>query len=124
MSAIALIIRDLGPQMAKSTSLLSSTFSLGLKDVKALVSGGMPIVERTIFDRKNPAFPEQLVTVLEQLDALGCDWVAFELLDGQRYSPNNQYFELTASRLRSMIAARAESVQQQRELGKLEGGST
>ena len=119
---IALIVRDLGPHAAKSTLVLSKAFSSSIKSVTDAVSAGTPVFVRPIFDREDALFPEKLLRVLGQLDALGCRWVAWELLDGEVFSPSERYFEITVARLRNMITAHEESLEEQRRQGELEGG--
>jgi len=122
MSSIALVVRDLGQRAAKSTLVLSKVSSLSLKSVMDAVKAGIPVFVRPVFDRKDELFAEKLLRVLEQLDTLGCKWVAWELLDGQAFSPREQYFEITVNRLRNMIAADQESLEEQRREGELEDG--
>lgn len=120
MSSIALVINDLGSQKAKSISLLMKAFGLNVGFIKQAVSDGSVIVEKKLFDRHDPQFPQELVDVLDTLTKLGCSWRALELLDGQVYLPEMEYFEITSERLRNMISAREDSLKRQRELGELE----
>lgn len=120
MSTVALLVNDLGSQSAKSTSLLMNAFGLNIGTVRNAITGGVPLIEKKLFDRKDPMFPQKLLGILCDLDALGAKWTAIELLDGQEYSPGDARYEITADRLRNMIRAREESLEGLRRLGELE----
>lgn len=67
-----------------------------------------------------PDFPARLEKALRELDALGAEWAAFELLDGQVWDPLQTYYEIDAERLHNLVAARAESLEAQRASGARE----
>ncbi|MEO7326133.1 MAG: hypothetical protein ABIW82_15010 [Dokdonella sp.] len=111
---------DLGSQGAKITSLLMRAFDLNVGSVRTSVTHCIPVIERKLFDREDPAFSQKLLGVLEELDGLGCRWVAFELLNGQRYVSGSKNYQITSDRIRKMIKSREESLEEQRRLGELE----
>jgi len=121
MSLVALLVSDLGPQSTKGASLLMKAFGVGAGAIKAAAVNRSPLITKRLFDRADPLFASKLVSVLEQLDELGCEWTAIELPDGQVYSPTHKYYEITPDRLRNMIKAREESLEYQRRLGESEG---
>lgn len=120
MSSIALIIKELGPQSAKATSLLFKELGISLAVTSVATDSQRPVMIKRLFDRTDPGFAERLVSVLQKLDGLGCRWTAIELPDNQTYSPEGRYFEITPDRLRNMIEDRAESLEEQRRLMELE----
>jgi len=122
MSSVALIVRDLGSQKARSLSLLMDAFELSMAAVKNAVASNSPVVTKKLFDRKDPQFPSRLANLLDELSAINCEWTAVELVNGQSYEPSGKFYEITAERLRKMVAAREESIAQQRHLGEMEAG--
>ncbi len=122
MSSVALVVIDFGPQKAKSMSLLMSAFGLSMAVIKGSVSNRTPVVTKQIFERTDPLFPQRLANLLDELSAIGCKWTAVELVDGQVFDQEGKYYEITAERLRKMIAARDESIEQQWYLGEMEAG--
>lgn len=122
MSKIALVINSLGANSAKCTALLMKSFGVSLGSTQESISKGRPVLERELFDRKDPAFPEKLLTALKELERLGCSCTAFELLDGQTYVPKERYYTVTPDRLSNIVAAHEASLAEQRRLGESEIG--
>jgi hypothetical protein len=122
MSKIALVVSSLGNSDAKCLSLLMNSFGVSLGALRASLAKRDPVVERELFDRSDPTFPQRLLGVLEQLELLGCTSKAFELLEGQAYVPTGRYVEVTPNHLRTMIATRDVSLAEQRRLGELQNG--
>ena len=120
MPSAVLIIDDLGPQSAECIFLLSRSFSVGIAEIRNSVERGLPVLERKIFDRKDATFPMRLAKAFTELDALKCQWKAFEVLEGQRWVPSGSYFQLTAERVQNMISARQDSLDHQRHISEIE----
>lgn len=123
MPSIVLFVSDLGANRTKAQWLLMRSFALGEGVIRNAIAARTPVVHRQLYDRQNPAFPHQLLQLMEQLEQLGSAFTVYELPDGQTYDPARTYYQITPDRLRNMIAAREESLQQQRRLGELEDGA-
>ena len=91
MSKVALMVYDLGASSAQSLAALAKMSSLGLSEIRKAVEEERPVLERRLFDRNQPDFPDRLEKALLELDALGAKWSAFELLDGQTWIPSQTY---------------------------------
>lgn len=122
MSRIVLFIDDLGTSQNKCLMYLSKSFEIPLGETKKRIEEGRPVLDRMIFDRHSPDFPKTLSNALGELTASNCRWRAFELLNSQIWDPKKRYYEITRDRLDSMIAARADSLEHQNEVGFLEDG--
>lgn len=124
MSKIALLLKNTGPNKVDVVSALRAALGVSLQDISHATSTAAPLIERTLFDRKDPTFPETLYSLMSKLEALGASFVVYQLLDDQHFSPAEKYYEITVGRLRNLISSRGESLQQQRELGEREGGGS
>jgi hypothetical protein len=120
MSSIVLVVSNLGSKKAKSLALLKSAFGLSVAAIRDSVSHGTPVATKRIFERSDPMFPYRLVELLEALTELGCEWAAFEVIDGQVLDKQGRHYEITAARLRKMLAAREGSIEHQRQIGEME----
>jgi hypothetical protein len=123
MSKIALLLKNTGPNKVDVVSALRTALGLSLQDINYATSTGAPLIERTLFDRKDPAFAERLYALMSKLEALGASFVVYQLLDDHHFSAAEKYYEITVDRLRNLISSRGESLRQQRALGEREGGS-
>ena len=116
MSKVALLIENVGSARAKVAAALYKYLNLGLGQVTRAIDQGEPIFERPLFPREDPHFANQLLTVLESLDALDIRYTAYELLDDQNFkdeNPNGLY-KITIDGLRQLIASRDKSIEQLR----------
>lgn len=120
MAKIALTIEDFGPQAAKCKMLISRTFALPLSAIVHSFENGLPVAEQELFARDFSDFPRDLLAALEQLGALGCQWRAFEVLGGETWNATDVFYEVTVDRLRTIVEARAASIEQQRNITFLE----
>lgn len=122
MSSIALLVTNLGDKSAKAQTLLMSSFAINLGAISSAVATRTPVLQRRLFDRHSPEFPHKLLAVMEQLEQLGSVFALFELQDGQAYTPDGSYYRITPDRLRNMISAREQSLEDRRRLADLENG--
>ncbi|GLR14911.1 hypothetical protein GCM10007907_37010 [Chitinimonas prasina] len=122
MSKVTLFIRDFGPKKIEAIGAIREKLGIGLSLINQSFANGTPLLERAIFDRNNPDFPNQLLDLIRRLDALQVGYVAFEILDNQTFSLPGKYYEITFDRLTQMIEAREKSVEQQRNIGELQDG--
>jgi hypothetical protein len=118
---VALFIRDFGPNKAKCMMLLAKSFKLPLSAIKEAHERSRPI-ERKLFARSDPGFPEVLSQTLASLDEMGCRWSAFEVRDHQTWQPNVQYYEYTIERFKNIIRTDEEIAEEQRHFAELEAG--
>jgi hypothetical protein len=119
---IALVINSLGDSSAKAHALLMKTFELSVPAVNEAIAAQRPVLQRRLFDRMNPEFPQKLLEVMERLQQLGSGFSVVELAADKSYIPGNSYYEVTPDRLRNMISAHNESLEDQRRFGELENG--
>lgn len=124
MSKVVLLVHDFGPRRVDAYSLLRDKLGLGISHINHAHSTGVPLIERTLFDRGDKKFPADLLDLLTGLDALEVKYSTFELPGNQVFSPAAKYYEITAERLGNMIRARQASLDHQRGLGELEDGSS
>jgi hypothetical protein len=123
MSKIALLLNDVGPNKADVVGALRAALGVGLKDI-GHASNATPLVERSLFDRKNPTFPQTLLGLMVRLETLGASFAVYQLLDDQQFSPTEKYYQITIDRLKDLISSREESLRRQRDLGEREEGTS
>lgn len=121
MASVALLISDFGPNESQCLSLLHRTLSMSMREIQESAASSRPIIEKKLFDRHDPSFAGRLSKLLQDLDALGCLWTAVELLDGQTWSPAEDYYKIDAARIRAMIDDRERSIDEQWRSGEAEG---
>jgi len=124
MSKVVFLLHDVGPNRLDVIKTLRSAFGVGLQEISHATSTAVPLIERHLFDRKEPAFPGILLALMSQLQALGASFTVYQVLDHQSFDPSGKYYEVTIDRLRNLIDSREESLQEQRTLGGLEDGSS
>ncbi|WP_169975732.1 hypothetical protein [Tautonia rosea] len=124
MAQIALILEDLGAMKADVIRELRTFCALSISEVTAAVASTRPIFVRPLFGRDNPEFPEQLLSFLKWLESNSLPYKAYQVLDGQRFDDTkcDKYYVITAERLKNIISTRLASLEQQRELGRLQEG--
>src|SRR5262245_17211750 len=98
MSSIALFVKQPGSSRAKCTVSLARAFAVSLKDIGAAIADGTPI-QKKLFARDDESFEERLEESLAELDALQCDWIAFQILDGEVWNPSLTFVQITRERL-------------------------
>lgn len=113
MSQIALVLSQFAGNRIAAIKILREGLGLAIQRIIDAAGSGQPVLVRRLFDRSDPNFAEQLLPVLEQLDASGVNYCAYELLDGQEFSKMNpvNLYRVDSSRLRSMIESRNKSME-------------
>lgn len=124
MSRVALVLDHLGAKKVEIVKVLRSGLGLEFGAIAESASSGNPVIVRTLFDRAEPMFAERLQLVLEQLEQIGAEYRAYELLASQEFSEMDpsELYRIDSKRLRNMIAARAASIEEQTDLGALQDG--
>jgi hypothetical protein len=120
MVTAVLLIDDFGPHRARCIALLAKRFSLSLREVRKSAEHGEPVVTGKLFDRLDPSFADRFAEALAELEALECRRRAFEVSDGEIWTSPEGCCQLTAERLRNMIAAHRTSLAYQRWVGALQ----
>ena len=122
MASAALLINNLGPERAKCSALLMKTFQVGLPAIQAAMATGTPVAVREMFGRHHPDFGRELLVLLEALSKLGCEWSAYQILQGQSFEPTGKYWEITIDRLRNLIESNARISHEARLMNEREAG--
>ena len=122
MSKIALILHTCGNDKTMALAELRSACAAPIGEMIRAMADQWPVIERTLFDRKDPDFPYRLLRLLQTLEGIGAEYVAYELMDNRAYDPREAetYYRVTAERLATMIKSRSESLEQQRRQARLE----
>ena len=103
MSKVALVVSDFGPNRSEAITLLRRSFGMPLSSIQSAVAQGRPLFERQLFDRREPAFPDVLLEAMRKLEHFGASFRAHELLDGQSFSPDGSYYQITPDRLERIV---------------------
>jgi hypothetical protein len=124
MPKVALIIDDPGAARTQIAAVLRKHLQIDLGDVLRAIDEKRTLMERPLFAREDPAFPERLLAALEALDQLPISYAAFELLDSQTFTRQSRdsLYQITAVRLRSMIDTRQKSLVKLRQQSRREEG--
>lgn len=124
MAQIALIIEGNGTQRVEMIKRLNAVVPSGVSSVSAAIDTGEPVFVRRLFNRQDSEFPNRLLAFLEWLESQSLPYKAFQVLDQDSYerSKSNQYYVVNADRLRTMIAIRESSLDQQRQFARLQEG--
>ena len=122
MAQIALIIEDTGTQGVEIVKRLKAVVPTGVSAVSTAIDTGEPLFVRRLFDRRDSDFPNRLLAFFEWLESQSLSYKAFQVLDNDSYerSKSNQYYLVNADRLRTMIKTRKSSLDQQRQIGRLQ----
>ena len=103
-------------------ALLLKSLGVSVGPGISAIAAETPVLQRRLFDRQDPEFPQRLLQAMEHMDELGTGYVVFEIPDGKTYIPGRKYYQVTPDRLRNMISADQQSLEEQRRLGRLEDG--
>ena len=124
MPRVALIVGELGARKAEIVNVLRKKLGLELGKITSLVGSGAPLLVRTLFDRAEPSFAVDLLSVLAELERAGVQYNAYELLDSQEFGQIDaaKLYHLNSERLRNVIGTREESIRQQTILAALQDG--
>jgi hypothetical protein len=120
MPKVAFLLHDAGPDAAKVTVLMRRELGVSSDELRRALGTERPVFERSLYGRKDPEFPHQLINAMRELDVLGARYDAYQLLQDQSYSSGMKFFRLTPENLEASLEARAQSINQQRSLARLE----
>ena len=124
MAQIALIIEGRGTQRVEMIKRLNEVVPSGVSAVSTAIDTGEPVFVRRLFSRQDSEFPNRLLAFLEWLESQSLPYKAFQVLDHDSYerSKSSQYYVVNADRLRTMISSRESSLDQQRQIARLQEG--
>lgn len=122
MAKIVVVVRDFGADKKAVVQALRTAAGTGVGDILRAVASGAPVFEKTMFDRDDPDVPIQLVALAELLIQEHVDFSMYELLDNQIFSRSVTYYEPSVDALRNIIQQRSRSLEEQRNVGRLQDG--
>lgn len=124
MAQIALTIEDAGTQRVEMIRRLKAVAPSGVPEVYKAIDMGEPLFVRRLFDRRDSDFAKRLLTFLEWLESQSLTYKAYQVVDHERFDRSrcNQYYIVNADRLRTMMSTRESSLDQQREIARLQEG--
>jgi hypothetical protein len=123
-SKVALIIDDPRSSRTQIAAVLRKHLQINLGHVLQAIDEKRAVLERPLFTREAPLFPEHLLSAFEALDELDVAYAAFQLLDSQTFvgMSRDSLYQLSTGRLRTMIDARKKSLEQIRQQARREDG--
>ena len=122
MAKVALILEDNGPHKVEMIKRLKNVVAAGIAEISTAIDKGEPLFVRRLFDRQDAGFPARLLAFLKWLESQSLHYKAVQVLDHEKYEPNkcSQYYAVNADRLRMIIATRNSSLNQQRQVARLQ----
>jgi hypothetical protein len=122
MAQIAVLLDCVTANKGAIIQKLRSVVPIGITEATTAIGSGHPVILEHLFSRQKPDFAPHLLAFLEWLESQSLEYRAFQVLDHDRFelSRCDHYYMVNADRLRTIIATRAASLEEQRRLGSLE----
>lgn len=125
MARIVLILEDVGPRKSEIIKRLKALTPIGITEATTAIANGQPVLDRQIFDRHSERFASQVLDFLEWLESQALQYKAYQVLNHDIFDPcrSNEYYVISAGRLRTMITTRNSSIEEQRRIGRFQEGA-
>ncbi|MFO0802839.1 MAG: hypothetical protein U0791_06915 [Gemmataceae bacterium] len=122
MPNIVLILKDFGAQKVALLKAMRDTCGRSFSAIQDDVKNGRPVIHQPLFSRNDEEFPDKLLALLGLFEDLHVYYEAYEILEGHDFDENDRqrYFRVNHRNLANIIAARTQSIREQRELQYLE----